>query len=368
MAQLRLQPPDQFNFKNPDDWPRWKRHFQQYRVASGLTGDDEAKQISTLLYCLGEQAEAVLGSTDITEDERKSYDTVVAKLDRFFQVRRNVIFERAGFNQRNQQEGEGAEHYIMALYELATYCEYGDLTSEMIRDRLVVGIRDNALSKRLQLDSKLTLETAKKAIRQHEVVHEQQRELKGVQPSCLEALTGSDHRNRRPRGQRGRRTVPKQTPTSTPAPKTCTRCGKGTHPREKCPARDATCHRCQRKGHYGVQCYSKTQASLSEVTSMDTAFLDTAFMDAVTSGAEGNAWLAHIQLGDQETLFKLDTVLRSPQSLRKPINTWGSHNFTPLASYSVAPPGNPYKCWGNFWESSLMKPKFLSNRCLWSKD
>jgi len=78
------------------------------------------KQISTLLYCLGEQAEAVLGSTDISE----VYDTVVAKLDGFFQVRRNIIFERAWFNQRNQQEGEGAEHYIMALYELAAYCEY----------------------------------------------------------------------------------------------------------------------------------------------------------------------------------------------------------------------------------------------------
>lgn len=162
MDQLRLQPPEQFDFKNPDNWPRWKRRFQQFRVASGLAGDDEAKQISTLLYCLGEQAEAVLDSTDITADERKVYDTVVAKLDGFFQVRRNVIFERARFNRRNQQEGEGAEHYIMTLYELAAYCEYRDLTSEMIRDRLVVGIRDSALSKRLQLDPKLTLETAKK--------------------------------------------------------------------------------------------------------------------------------------------------------------------------------------------------------------
>lgn len=30
-------------------------------------------------------------------------------------------------------------------------------------------------------------------------------------------------------------------------------------------------------------------------------------MDAVISGAEGNAWLAHIQLGEKDTLFKLDT-------------------------------------------------------------
>lgn len=40
----------------------------------------------------------------------------------------------------------------------------------------------------LQLDPKLTLEMAKKAIRQHEPVHGQQRELKGVQLNCLEAL------------------------------------------------------------------------------------------------------------------------------------------------------------------------------------
>lgn len=69
MAQLRLQPPEPFNFRNPDDWPRWKRHFEQFRVASGLTGDDTRKQVSTLLYCLREQSEAVLDSTtDITEE------------------------------------------------------------------------------------------------------------------------------------------------------------------------------------------------------------------------------------------------------------------------------------------------------------
>ena len=43
----------------------------------------------------------------------------------------------------------------------------------MIRDRLV-GIRNRHLSERLQLDSELTLEKAKRAIRQHVAVHGQQ--------------------------------------------------------------------------------------------------------------------------------------------------------------------------------------------------
>ena len=77
------------------------------------------KQINTLLYCLGEEAEAVLDSTNITSDERKEYSKVIEKLDGFFKVRKNVIFERARFNRRNQLEGESAEQYIMELYKLA---------------------------------------------------------------------------------------------------------------------------------------------------------------------------------------------------------------------------------------------------------
>ena len=49
----------------------------------------------------------------------------------------------------------------------------------MLRDRLVVGIRDQELSKELQMDADLTLEAAKKKIRQKEAVHEQTQELEG---------------------------------------------------------------------------------------------------------------------------------------------------------------------------------------------
>ena len=155
MATIQLQPPPPFNFKTPDDWPRWRRQFEQSRVASGLGKQSAAKQISTLLYCLGEEAELVLSSTNATEDERKVYSTVTDKFDAFFQVRRNVIFERARFNHRNQLPGETAEQYIMTLYTLAANCNNGGLEAEMICDRLVVRIRDTSLSERLQLDTDL---------------------------------------------------------------------------------------------------------------------------------------------------------------------------------------------------------------------
>ena len=83
---------------------------------------------------------------------------------------------RARFNRRSQKPGKFAEQFITSLYSysLAENCAYGDLTNEMIRDRIVVGIRDEALSERLQFNPELTLEKAKTLVRQREAVHEQQ--------------------------------------------------------------------------------------------------------------------------------------------------------------------------------------------------
>lgn len=91
---------------------------------------------------------------------------MISKFDAFFKVRKNVIFKRARFNRRNQLEGELVEQYIMELYRLADNSDYGVMKDEMIRDRLIVGIQDEQLSERLQLDPDLTLEIAKKMVRQ----------------------------------------------------------------------------------------------------------------------------------------------------------------------------------------------------------
>ena len=78
----------------PDEWPRWLRRFDQFRMASGLAADSEEKQVSTLIYCLGEEAEdAMLAVTDTKP--KKTYKAVVDTFYSFYGVRRNIIYERA---------------------------------------------------------------------------------------------------------------------------------------------------------------------------------------------------------------------------------------------------------------------------------
>ena len=95
MAYIQLQPPEQFNFCKPYEWLRWRKHFEQFSIASGLSTEGEEHQVNTLLYCLGDDAEDIFRSTNISEEDCKKFNVVPEKFGWFFLVRKNVIIERA---------------------------------------------------------------------------------------------------------------------------------------------------------------------------------------------------------------------------------------------------------------------------------
>ena len=300
MANLRLQPPEGFNFRNPDDWPKWKRRFEQFRSASGLVNESEQRQVSTLLYCMGEEADEVLTSTDASAEDRSNYSAVVSKFDGFFRVRKNVIFERARFNRRCQLEGESVDEYITSLYTLVESCDYGPLRDEMLRDRIVVGIRDAAMSEKLQLDPELTLEKTKRLVRQKEAVHEQHRELHtgatGASKNVPIVIAEVKNRRCRERGVQNRRLQ-------------CTRCGLERHSLDKCPASNATYHKCGRRGHYSNVCFSKTVKAghSTDAVTAESGILDSAFLGAVTPLGQKRSWSIELNLNGKKMTFKLDT-------------------------------------------------------------
>ena len=159
-----------------------------------------------------------------------------------------MIYERAKFNCRDQKEGESVEQYILALYELVESCEYRELKDKMLKDRIVVGIRDSSLSEHLQMDANLTLDKAKRAVRQKEAIHEQTISLQGDGSKknlvVVDELS-SCHKQKTARSE-GKN-------VSNPASKQCTCCGREKHASaDKCPAQKTIYHKCKRKGHYSA--------------------------------------------------------------------------------------------------------------------
>ena len=170
MAVYQWSPPEKFTFRKPEEWVKWIRRFERFRQASGLAQKSEETQVNALVYAMGKEADGIFRSFRLTEGDSKKYDTVKESFENYFIKKRNVIFERTKFNLRVQTAEESVDNFITDLHSLAEFCEYGDLHDQLIRDRIVVGLRDKKLSKQLQMDSALTLEKAVTRARQSEAV------------------------------------------------------------------------------------------------------------------------------------------------------------------------------------------------------
>ena len=83
----------------------------------------------------------------------------------------------------------------------------------------------------------------------------------------------------------------------------CGRCGQIKHrPGDRCPAKQATCRKCNKKGHYATCCFSKTAAaSAHEVEAEDPAFL------GALINSSDNSWTSILRIAGKRIQFKLDT-------------------------------------------------------------
>ncbi|UYV68520.1 K02A2.6-like [Cordylochernes scorpioides] len=103
---IQVAAPEGFNFGKPNEWPIWFKRFQRYRIASGTFRESENEQ-------------------------KKS--------------RRDGTCR--GIHNQSLRAGRNLQPMVA-------------LKEEMIRDRLVVGVKNFNLSEKLQLESELTLEKA----------------------------------------------------------------------------------------------------------------------------------------------------------------------------------------------------------------
>ena len=52
-----IKAPNGLDFsKAQDSWSEWKRRFERYRSASGLSDKPQQRQVDTLVYIMGEKA------------------------------------------------------------------------------------------------------------------------------------------------------------------------------------------------------------------------------------------------------------------------------------------------------------------------
>ena len=84
MASYQIPAVQPLNFGKPEEWPRWIKRFERFRQASELATKSEERQVNTLVYSMGDKAEDILRSFNLTADDAKSYATVKEKFEAHF--------------------------------------------------------------------------------------------------------------------------------------------------------------------------------------------------------------------------------------------------------------------------------------------
>ena len=190
------------------------------------------------------------------EEDRQKIDKVLDRLERHFVGEVNETFERFKFNQRNQEASELIDAYVSALRMLVKSCNFAALKESLLRDRIVMGIRDDATRRKLlqtrQLDLKMTIdicranESSSRQVREMRATDDVQKLHSSRKPQPVDVGTQNVPRRSKP-----------QQRASQPTAK-CKFCGQEhKFQKELCPAFGRTCKKCKKPNHFADMCRSR---------------------------------------------------------------------------------------------------------------
>ena len=132
-----------------NNWNYFKDSWNNYAIATELNKKSKPVQVSTFLSIIGKECYEVYENLPLTVDERKDSDSIISKLTEYFEPQRNIIYERYLFNSATQRSENKIDQFVSELRKLASTCEYGTLSDELIRDRIVIGISDSSICERV---------------------------------------------------------------------------------------------------------------------------------------------------------------------------------------------------------------------------
>lgn len=276
-----------------ENWRKFKSNFNIYSKASGCTLKTQDIQAAILLHCVGQEAREIFESFDMTEEEKNKPGEIITKFDAYFLPQTNKSIERHRFNTRVQLKGESFEAYVADLRKIGQNCDFGNLRDELIKDRIVCGIRDPRVKNRLLREANLSfnkaVEICKAAEESENLVqnlNEQAKELhlgairkdlpryntRVAETTDPHMWSGSASNNRGSASNKNRQAAARpnmrrsdsdrrskgwvQTRKATFQRMECGRCGFNHDARNICPARDKKCSKCKKYNHFSRKCKS----------------------------------------------------------------------------------------------------------------
>ncbi|KAJ7332593.1 hypothetical protein JRQ81_014773 [Phrynocephalus forsythii] len=237
-----------------EDFESYITRFDFYLAAQEIT--DLALQRATFFSLCGratfEVARALIVPAQL---QTTPFNVIREKLRNHFSPQPSEIACQHAFYKRDQAEGETIAGFVTALRQTAMHCNFMDLETAL-RDRLVCGLRDEKLQRRLFAKKELTFRVAFEEALAAEAADQSMCEVRMARnlplPQRLEAIhqgsmgedteeEGGVHRTETVKAKRDE------------VSHGCTTCGRN-HDKRHCRFRDAHCRVGGKKGHISWAC------------------------------------------------------------------------------------------------------------------
>ncbi|KAI5754517.1 hypothetical protein M8J77_009180 [Diaphorina citri] len=298
------------------------RMWKEYLVASGTEKEPEKKKVALLMNVIGCEAAKIVFKIVNIEEEGITTDKVLEALKKKMSPEINVRYERFVFNSMKQEEEEDYQTYFMRLNDQIKLCEYKAMEEEIMIDKIICSIKNMKMKEKLWLRENLKLTDVVQMCKADEESKKQ-----------LENMSGKAN------------DINKIKSTTLPASATskkCPYCGGQWHSSLlKCPAKNKTCFKCNKKGHFSHVC--RGEAVLKEVTRASASENDNDVLKIEKSGTNGVYSNLNFVLGNSKVKSvrcQLDTGAscnvighnQLKQILGKANFSWRDKTFIPIQS------------------------------------
>lgn len=249
----------------PENWRKFKASWTNFYIGRELKAKPKDVQKAIFLNIIGPDAEDVINSLDLSDEDSETVAKLIEALDGYVKPKTNIVFSRYLFLTRSQEDGEDFETFLLALKKLAENCEFGQLKTSLIRDRIIIGIVNQHLRERL-LGEENDYNKVVKLCRAVEKGKQRATEISNdsVKTSTTEVnwINTQDNRQQPSTSKQWRKPGSNQPDLSSsnfqPATviKTindCRNCGYN-HPVRQCPAFGQKCSKCNVFNHFPNKC------------------------------------------------------------------------------------------------------------------